>query len=340
MGYIATYFAVRVADIATEGLDDREAHYAELLRVAGLELSGESTHKNMLTDTAFFGLLEYVADKFEKGYTIAIRVGSTMQCDDYGAFGLAFKTARDLSGSFQRVERYGKVVTSIANYTIVQGQQSTFMAVKKDANSRLGLLLTNELAVAAATSLCREVSLHLFAPEAVHFSHPSPPDPSLHEHYFQCPVYFGSDRDGLEIANDMLFSGNRLGDQAISAFFDTHLDSELTELADESRIAQRIAKQITQALSEGVPSISKIAQQLGMSSRTLQRRLADEGLVYQKLIDETRRDLAVRLLKKNEYSLVEIAFLTGYAEQSTFTRAFKRWHGQTPTGFRRSLHQV
>ena len=124
----------------------------------------------------------------------------------------------------------------------------------------------------------------------------------------------------------------------MSAFFDTHLETELAELVDESRIDQRVIRQITQALSEGIPTISKIADQLGMSRRTLQRRLADQGLVYQELVDETRRDLAVRLLERNEFSLAEIAFLTGYAEQSTFTRAFKRWHGLTPTGFRRSLH--
>ncbi|MEM9120421.1 MAG: AraC family transcriptional regulator ligand-binding domain-containing protein [Cyanobacteria bacterium P01_F01_bin.56] len=340
MGYIATYFVQRIANIATEGLDDKAAGYAELCQVAGIDLSNKSPQKKMVTDMAFFALLEYVANTFELGCTIAVRVGSTMRCDDYGAFGLAFKTAKDLSGSFQRVERYGKVVTSIANYTVAQGEQSAFMAVKKSANNRLGLLLTNELAVAAATSLCREVSLQPFAPEAVHFSHEAPPDSAFHEDYFQCPVHFGSNRDGLVISNEMLLARNRLGDQVISAFFDTHLDIELAELVDKSRIDRRVAKQITQALSEGVPSISDIAQQLSMSSRTLQRRLADEGWVYQELVDDTRRELAVRLLERNDYSLAEIAFLTGYAEQSTFTRAFKRWHGQTPTGFRKSMHQT
>ena len=338
MGYIASYFALRAADIASEGLDDKQSGYTELCKVAGIDPDGHSTQKNMINDVAFFGLLEHVAANYKNGHSIAIRVGETMRCDDYGAFGLAFKTARNLSGSFHRVERYGTIVTSIANYSVVQGRHSTFMAVKKDANSRLGLLLTNELAVAAATSLCREVSRQPFSPTAVHFSHKAPPDISDHERYFQCPVIFCSDRDGLEISNDLLFAGNRLGDQAISAFFDKHLDTELSNLVDENRIDQRVARQVAQALSEGVPSLNDIAQQLGMSGRTLQRRLSDEGLVYQELVDDTRRDLAVRLLEKKEFGLAEIAFLTGYAEQSTFTRAFKRWHGQTPTGFMRSMH--
>lgn len=71
-----------------------------------------------------------------------------------------------------------------------------------------------------------------------------------------------------------------------------------------------------------------------MSARTLQRRLADEGAVYQELVDEARRELSERLLRTTQYPLVEIAFLTGFAEQSGFTRAFKRWAGETPRSYR------
>ncbi|MCB1718365.1 MAG: helix-turn-helix transcriptional regulator, partial [Candidatus Competibacteraceae bacterium] len=68
--------------------------------------------------------------------------------------------------------------------------------------------------------------------------------------------------------------------------------------------------------------------------RTLQRRLANRGYSYQTLVDESRRQLAERLLQKTDYSLAEVAFMTGFSEQSAFTRAFKRWAGQTPRSFR------
>ena len=73
-----------------------------------------------------------------------------------------------------------------------------------------------------------------------------------------------------------------------------------------------------------------------MSGRTLQRRLADQGHAYQDLVDNARYELAQRLLKKTDYALAEIAFLTGFAEQSTFSRAFKRWSRKTPAAFRRA----
>ncbi|MEZ5592792.1 MAG: helix-turn-helix transcriptional regulator [Gammaproteobacteria bacterium] len=87
-------------------------------------------------------------------------------------------------------------------------------------------------------------------------------------------------------------------------------------------------------MSEGIPTISDVAGHFGMSGRTLQRRLANRGYSYQTLVDESRRQLAERLLQQTDYSLAEVAFMTGFSEQSAFTRAFKRWAGQTPRSFR------
>ena len=337
MGYISALFVQKVAEIATAGAPRGHTRRHSLYRSVGIDPEAPLDPKHMIRDAEFFELLERVAHEDDDGRSVAIRVGASMRCDDYGAFGLAFKSAIDLRGSFHRVERYGRVVTSIANFTVVPKNGSAFMAVRPEEETRLGLKMTNELAVAAATALSREVCQHDFSPVAVFFSHEGPADLSAHQAHFKCPVHYGADRDGLEISDDLLNAGNRLGDASISEFFDTHLEKELAEFVDDSRLDQRVRIQIAQALSEGVPTISEVAGRLGMSSRTLQRRLADQGHVYQDLVDTARRDLAERLLGGTEFALAEIAFLTGYAEQSTFTRAFKRWHGQTPANYRRAI---
>ena len=71
-----------------------------------------------------------------------------------------------------------------------------------------------------------------------------------------------------------------------------------------------------------------------MSGRTLQRRLAEQDTSFQELVDDARRDLAKRLLRETEFSLIEVAFMTGFSEQSALTRAFKRWVGSTPGAYR------
>ncbi len=337
MGYISALFAQKVASIATADAPSKAARRRSLCRIAGIDPDAPVAPGQMIRDAEFFGLLEFIANDYEDGRSIAIRVGAAMRCDDYGAFGLAFKSAIDLRGSFLRVQRYGKVVTSIANYTVEPGSESTFMALLPDEETRLGLRMTKELAVAAATALSREVCPEDFAPVAVFFSHEKPDDLSAHEAHFRCPVRYGAERDGLEISDSLLRVGNRLGDARISEFFDTHLETELAQFVGNARLDERVRVQVTQALSEGAPRISDVSARLGMSSRTLQRRLAAKGIAYQELVDDARRDLAEQLLRRTDFALAEIAFLTGYAEQSTFTRAFKRWHGQTPASFRRAM---
>lgn len=83
--------------------------------------------------------------------------------------------------------------------------------------------------------------------------------------------------------------------------------------------------------------MADIARQLGLSVRSFHRRLADHGVNFQTLAEETRRDLALGMLRDEDCTLSEIAFLTGFSEQSAFNRAFKRWTNQTPANYRKSL---
>ncbi len=99
-------------------------------------------------------------------------------------------------------------------------------------------------------------------------------------------------------------------------------------------LAGRVRLTVTDTLSQGVPTLSAIASELGIGPRTLQRRLSASGHSFQGIVDMARKDLAQRLLQETELCLAEIAFLTGFSEQSGFTRAFKRWAGQTPRSYR------
>ncbi|MFT3923249.1 MAG: AraC family transcriptional regulator ligand-binding domain-containing protein [Myxococcales bacterium] len=106
---------------------------------------------------------------------------------------------------------------------------------------------------------------------------------------------------------------------SIDALFAPH-DAEL----------QRCQKHIAQNLSEGPPSVDRTAAALGQSVRTLQRRLELHGLTYRDLIDATRRRMASDLIATPNLSLVDVALLLGFSEQSAFNRAFRRWFGKTP----------
>jgi AraC-like DNA-binding protein len=257
-----------------------------------------------------------------------------MGCDDYGAFGLAWKSATDLRGSYGRAERFARILTSVSTYTVEWVDDGAFMHLNRIGSRFLGLRLSNEATIASIASISRQVSTKKFKPIAVFFKHRPPKVIAAHEKYFGSPVHFESDKDALLVSSETMRTPNKLGDNSISSFFDTHLVAELSKFTDQNLLVRQVRIHITQALSEGVPAISDVARQLGMSGRTLQRRLSELGYTYQALVDDSRRQLADRLLRESDYSLAEVAFMTGFSEQSAFTRAFKRWKGQTPRSFR------
>lgn len=341
MAHISTLFVEKLAELLSPGDDNEGRTKARALYLAaGLEPDAGPDGPNTLEANRFFALFEHLVQAVPDGRGYGVRLGAVMRCDDYGPFGLAFKSAPDLLGSFKRVERYGRVVTSIANYTVEARTKSSFMAINPGDNTRLGQRMTNELALAAGTALCREVSMSDASPSAVYFSHERPADLTPFEQHFRCPLFFGADRDGFEMAAEALTAGNLLGDDGLSKFFDAHLDQALADFVDDSRIDHKVCSEVSRALSQGVPAVGDVAARLGMSARTLQRRLAEHGYVYQQLVETTRQSLAERLLSQTDFAIAEIAFLTGYSEQSTFSRAFKRVSGQTPASFRRegALH--
>ncbi len=335
MGWISVVFVHKAIEAALHGSAPQSALKGALFEMVGVDETVPPDPGQMIPDTAFFELLERIADAVEHGRSVPIRMGAAMRCDDYGAFGLAFKSAPDLLGSYRRVERYGKVVTSIANFRVELADDKVSFEVIPGRDPRLGLTMTNELAVAAATAISREVSTAGFAPAAVYFSAPRPGDTAARDAHFQCPVHDRASRDAIVISLETARRPNRLADDGLSRFFEAHLDRELSAFDDPTRLDRRVLDQIGSVLSEGVPTLAEVAERLGMSSRTLQRRLSDAGLAYQDLVTEARKSLCENLLRRTDYALAEIAFLTGFSDQSTFSRAFKRWHGQTPASYRR-----
>ena len=334
MGLISSLFVHKMVSMAVEGELSHQQYRADLLSRVGIDASAPIDAAVMVADIDYYDLCERIAETFPDKTSLTMRVGGSMRCADYKAFGLAWKSAPTLQDSFARAERYGRMLTSVSTYELETGPLTNFFIHHRAGTPCAGMGISNEQTLAAIMAIAREVVSLPFTPKAVHFKHSRPRALSAHEDYFGCRIIHGSDKDALELTRDALDIPNRLGDPGLSAFFDTHLEKELAELEHDMGLEQRVRIQITQSLSGGIPTLHDIALRLGMSARSLQRRLSERGYTFQNLIDASRRELAERLLANTEYSLAEIAFLTGFSEQSAFTRAFRRWAGQTPRNYR------
>lgn len=174
----------------------------------------------------------------------------------------------------------------------------------------------------------------------VDFSYPAPATVTEHERIFQCPIRFGSDATRLVLAREVWDTPTTGADPALFSVLDAHARMLLEQLPAAEDIVQRVRDAIAAELRGGSPKLETIARQLAMSPRTLQRRLRERGYVFNDVLDSMRFDAAKSYLAHEDVAGAEVAFLLGFAAQSSFNHAFKRWSGLTPTDFRRRAAAV
>ena len=329
MSQITSLYVYKVAGQASPGVETRD-----LIRELGLPVHGPIDPTQMVSSAAYYGFFAELVDRDPDGLVLPLRIGAAMRSDEYGAFGLAWKSAPTLRGSFTRAERYGHVLGSAETYSLEKTEEGFLFNLEKAGDGSRGMLLSNEASMSAVTTISEEVSASRFVPMAIYFKHAPLGNTSVYESYLGCPVHFESGRDAMLVSNESIDTPNKLGDESIARFFDQHLELQLNSLKGDTELQQKVRRAVANVLSEGVPKLSRIASELKMGARTLQRKLSEQGYSFQTIVDMAQKDLAQRLLRETDYSLAEVAFLTGFAEQSGFTRAFKRWAGQTPRSYR------
>ncbi|WOI32816.1 AraC family transcriptional regulator [Tritonibacter scottomollicae] len=329
MGYVTSLFAHKIVAAAGDGIDA-----AKMLSLVEIDVNCPWNPKQMIPAERYYDLLERIAEQIDVT-DLPVRTGASMRLDEYGALGLAFKAATTLGASYARVERYARLWTSVAEYELRPTTEGTLFILHRAGERRLGMRLSNEATLASAVSIARQVCPEPLAPLEVLVQHPAPHSITAHEQWFGCPVRFDTDLDAILYSEETLARPNILGDEGISKYLTPHLDAELSEVTREPTLVVQAKASIAQSLSEGAPKMPEIARSLGLSARSFHRRLSDHGMTFQILTEQTRRDLAEGLLQDECRSLAEIAFLTGFSEQSAFSRAFKRWVGKTPASYRK-----
>jgi AraC-like DNA-binding protein len=237
---------------------------------------------------------------------------------------------------FERIVRYHQVVSDALELELSRTEDRYRFRLKIPPGNPAPAFEAIDAFTAIYVRTCRNRLGREYAPLAVYLRRPEPADPHQWHKVFRSPVYFCADEDRLEFS---------LED------FDSHLDDANPELAEHNEtvlnrtLAQlkpltwerKVRDAIEEQLPEGEPSAEHIAQTLHLSLRSLQRHLADEGCRFDTLLNESRENLALLHLRDPQCSLSEISYLLGFADTSSFSRAFKRWTGITPGQFRDGL---
>ncbi|WP_299882658.1 AraC family transcriptional regulator [uncultured Sulfitobacter sp.] len=311
------------------------------LRPDGCVLAGDRVIHSLgrqtgakVPDSVYFDLIDWICDYCDDVTELVFQYADTFRIDDMGALGLAAKSAPTLRDTLVRLERYFRLVTDTAAYQLLEQDDPAIFVFEALTLEHPALQIRDECALAAVAKSIKAFCGPRLSLNYVCLRHRCRDNPVRLQDFFECEVRFGAEKNAIAVQRDMLELPNRLGDRGISDFLTQHLDDEIARLSNESSLKEKLIRQVSTKLSSGIPLASEVARQLGMSERTLYRRLADEGLSYRDVVQDAQSALAHELLSATSCSISEIAFLTGFSEQSTFSRAFKRWNGQAPARYR------
>lgn len=184
--------------------------------------------------------------------------------------------------------------------------------------------------------VCRTVSEVVggrWHPESAHFLHAAPDDLAVHRRIFQCPLVFGSEFNGFACPTGSLDVPNPAAESVMARHAERYLDMLVPDPADGS-VTERARRSIYLLLPAGRATLDQVGRNLGLHPRTLQRLLEKEGRTFAILLNEVRRELALRYLSSSTHNVTAIAQMTGYASPSSFTRWFCAEFGVAPATWR------
>jgi AraC-like DNA-binding protein len=254
-----------------------------------------------------------------------------------GAFGIKeyiIRNSLDLEAALQALIRYqGLLIPNVLRLVYEEASVRVEHALPRSVGPA-----TRHAAEFVIANLVRQVQGLVrvpLLPSEVWFQHPRPAD--LHEHarLFSCPVYFERPVNAFVLDRALLSQAIPGADTVLQELLTKQAEAILARVGDADDLVTRVQRLICTEMRGDVPALPRVAAQLGLSTRNLQRRLQEEGTTFHKLLDKTCHEIAVYQVRQQRLPIGEVAFLLGYSEVSAFHRAFRRWTGTSTAQFRK-----
>jgi len=282
----------------------------------------------------FFELHEKLEKELGPGFSV--RVGQQMKIEDYGVLGLSWKTCSWAGEIFYRSERYFKLLSDTYLFHVEKDTEISRVYLNREAHRR-GVELSNEATFSATVVVLQAITESNITPIEVSFKHAPPKKLDDYSSAFNCSILFNQSQNYIVYKTEDLVKRTAKADVSINKFLLERVEEETNGIElNANKIVFDVETLIKDALPSGIPGVEQIGQIMGMSRRTLTRRLSENGLTFRDLIKKTQLEVSKNLLKNSTRSVAEIAFETGFSEQSAFSRAFKKWTNQSPAEFRKT----
>ena len=301
------------------------------LRRAGLPIGLFKLDKILVSTEEFFTLHRGIADA-SNDPAFGLKLGAEERVERYDPVQIAAISARSFRDAIERISRYKQLTCPEEIRIIERGNESAVRFIWVLAHEQEPPFLV-DVCFAWIVSLVHRGIGRPLNPKRVEFQRP-PAHRGMYEEHFGCPVKFSAAQNALVFTNADMRLPFVTHNADLLGLVAPQLEAELTEQLAQKTFSDQTKGILKQLLAGQRPGIQDLARELHLSTRTLQRRLTEQGATFQRLVDEARRELARHYLLHSSRELNEIAYLLGYEHANSFFRTFQQWEGTSPGQWR------
>ena len=264
------------------------------------------------------------------------RVGERSKPGDFFVFGHAWLASASLRGALGRLCRHSHVITTLSSELTLEKQEDSYALIESYPEGAVRpQKVASDAGCVALLRLCDAVTQDIVRPSSVELTIAPELGSTRYDELFQCPVSYGCEKDIWRFNVDDLERPLSGSAPEVAEATDRIAENYIQSL-DKSAVATAVSRMLVQTLPSGKSDQDTVASRLHRSRSTLQRQLSSEGTSYRDILEATRQALATRYLKEGDHSQAQIAFMIGFADQSNFARAFKRWTGVSPGEYQKA----
>lgn len=271
---------------------------------------------------------------------LGIRVGSRLHVSSYGMYGYALLCSEGMARAFDTAVKYHQLANGTLEICWVEQEgMASWIFPNHDAilnpevDERLYQFLI-DMQFAVHATLIKDVMGTWCVPARAMFTQAEPPHAAALAEVLECPLVFGQPQNTLSYPATWLARVPQLANPITAAQLSAHCAGLLEAFRWQAGITRRVFQELTRTPGS-FPPIEEIAESLGMTSRTLRRKLDAEGASYSELLTSIKRALAVDYLTTTSLSTEDVGLALGFSDAVGFRHAFKRWTGRTPNEVRR-----
>ncbi len=267
-----------------------------------------------------------------------LKAGGVWHPSYFGALGYAMLTSDTLKRAFERMERFQAVVTG-RKVVKVSEDSGGFHVELLYGRAEKRLFARIDAMFSVLLAICR-LNLHRdIFPDCVQVQHDRPGCAGAYHELFGPDVRFGSRRNVFTLSHDLAREPLKGADRQLSLMHDEVMSTYIRSL-EKHDFLPKLKRAIARRLPSGGVKDTEIAAALNLSPRQMYRKLKALGTTFHAVLSDVRYEIAKENFSSSNYSVTEIAFLLGFAEASSFSRAFKRWSGMSPVQYRQKYVKI